>query len=79
MFKTESLEVTFVIRANFMIRTQIKAMFLFLNLIHLRPYRVDLLVTCLPLQSTMIGDTPGGFVSFFRIILLNWIQVQYSL
>ena len=29
MFKTESLEVTFVIRANFIIRTLIKTMFLF--------------------------------------------------
>ena len=75
MFKTESLEVTFVIRANLMIGTQIKTMFLFINLIHLRPCRVDLLVTCLPLQSTMIGDTPGDFVSFFSN---NFIELDSS-
>ena len=44
-------------------------------LIYLRACKVDLLVTCLSLQKTMIGDTLGGFVSFFRIILLNCIQV----
>ena len=50
-------------------------MFLFFNLIHLRPCRTDLLVTRLPLQSAMIGDTLGDFVSSFQIILLNYIQV----
>ena len=50
-------------------------MFFFLNLIHLRPCRVDLLVTCLPSQSTMIGDTIGIFVSSLHIILMNCIQV----
>ena len=50
-------------------------MFFFLNLVHLRPCRTDLLVTCLPLQSAMIGDTLGDFVSSLQIILLNYIQV----
>ena len=49
-------------------------MFFFLNLIHLRPCRTDLLVTCLPLQSAMICDALGDFVSL-QIILLNYIQV----
>ena len=50
-------------------------MFFFLDLIHLRPCRTDLLVTCLPLQSAMIGDTLGDFVSSLQIILLSYIQV----
>ena len=49
-------------------------MVFFLNLIHLRPCRTDLLVTCLPLQSAMIGDTLGDFVSSLQIILLNYIR-----
>ena len=44
---------------------------LFLNLIHLCPCRRDLLVTCLPLQSAMIGDTLCDFVSSLQII--HWI------
>ena len=32
-------------------------------------------LTCLPLQSAIIADTPGDFVSSFQIILLNCIQV----
>ena len=36
---------------------------------------VDLLVTCLPLQSGLIGDTFGDFVSCLPIIVMNYIQV----
>ena len=64
-----------LIRTNFIIRIEIQTMFLFLNLIHLRPCRVDLLVTCLSSQSAMIGDTIGIFVSSLHIILMNCIQV----
>ena len=50
-------------------------MLFFLNLIHLRPCRTDLLVTCLSLQSAMIGYSLGDFVSSLQIILLNYIEV----
>ena len=51
-------------------------MFLFqISVIHLAPCRVDLLVTCLRLQRTMIGNTLSDFMSSFRIILLNCVQV----